>query len=208
MRYCKCGCNQIITSKTAQYIRGHSNYDRAGKTIEEIYGKEKANQIKKKLKFKTHKKRNLSEEQKQKLKENREMNKEKCYLYNHNWRIKNKEHSKQYKEWKRQTSIQFRLIENLRARMGRAIKYNNAIKSDKTIKLIGCNLDTLQKHLEKQFKDNMNWNNYGQWHIDHILPCASFDLTKEEEQKKCFHYSNLQPLWAKENYKKSNKILS
>jgi hypothetical protein len=51
----------------------------------------------------------------------------------------------------------------------------------------------------------MNWENQGEWHIDHILPCASFDLTKEEEQRKCFHYTNLQPLWAKDNMIKGSK---
>jgi len=60
-------------------------------------------------------------------------------------------------------------------------------------------------HIEKQFKPGMNWENYSLygWHIDHIRPCASFDLTKEEEIQKCFHYSNLQPLWAEENLKKA-----
>jgi len=207
-KYCKCGCNQIVTSKTALYIRWHHNNERIGKSIDEIYGNKKANILRNKLRFKTHKKKNLSIEEIQKQKEYRNKNKDKLFLYTHNWRIKNKEHNKNYKNWKRQINIQFKLIENLRARMGRAIKYNDAIKSDTTIKLIGCDLDILKQYLENKFKDGMSWNNYGEWHIDHILPCASFDLVNEEEQKKCFHYKNLQPLWAQDNYKKSSKILS
>ena len=51
----------------------------------------------------------------------------------------------------------------------------------------------------------MSWGNYGKWHVDHIRPCASFNLVNEEEQKKCFHYTNLQPLWAKDNLSKGSK---
>ena len=82
-------------------------------------------------------------------------------------------------------------------------------KSAATLELLGCSVEELKKHLENQFVKGMTWNNYGLhgWHIDHIIPCASFDLTKEEEQRKCFHYTNLQPLWAKDNYAKGDKIL-
>ena len=54
----------------------------------------------------------------------------------------------------------------------------------------------------------MSWDNQGEWHIDHIIPCASFDLTNEEEQEKCFHYTNLQPLWAIDNMVKGCKIIN
>ena len=69
--------------------------------------------------------------------------------------------------------------------------------------LIGCSIEKLKKHFEKQFKSDMSWFNYGKWHIDHIKPCCKFDLRKISEQKKCFHYTNLQPLWAKENFRKN-----
>jgi hypothetical protein len=60
--------------------------------------------------------------------------------------------------------------------------------------------------LEKKFLPGMNWENYGEWHIDHIVPCSSFDLSKSEQQKICFNYSNLQPLWAADNIRKSDSI--
>ena len=71
--------------------------------------------------------------------------------------------------------------------------------------LTGCTIPYLRGYLEGKFKEGMTWENYGSWHVDHIKPCASFDLTKKEEQEKCFHYTNLQPLWALENIKKGKK---
>lgn len=71
-------------------------------------------------------------------------------------------------------------------------------KKHKTIDYLGCLIPDFILYLESKFQKGQTWNNYGKngWHIDHIIPCNSFDLSKEEEQKKCFHYSNLQPLWA------------
>ena len=96
--------------------------------------------------------------------------------------------------------------QNLSRRLRTVLKLKkNSIKSESILKIIGCSVDQLKKNLEKKFKKNMNWGNYGKWHVDHIRPCASFDLTKPKQQKMCFHYTNLQPLWAEENLKKSNK---
>jgi hypothetical protein len=88
--------------------------------------------------------------------------------------------------------------------MYQAVKGN--VKSARTQELIGCTVKELQEHLEKQFTNGMTWENYGEWHVDHIIPCSSFDFTKEEEQRTCFNYKNLQPLWAEDNYKKKKKM--
>jgi len=98
-----------------------------------------------------------------------------------------------------------RLAHNLRSRIGSAIKHCYGEKSTSTMKLLGCTVNEVRDHIESQFTEGMTWDNYGEWHIDHIKPCASFDLTIDEEQKKCFHYSNLQPLWAEDNIRKSDK---
>jgi len=68
--------------------------------------------------------------------------------------------------------------------------------------LIGESPQFVKNYLTLKFTDGMSWENHGKWHIDHIKPCCSFDLTKPEEQQKCFHYTNLQPLWAKDNLRK------
>lgn len=88
------------------------------------------------------------------------------------------------------------------------LKRECGFKSNKTIRLLGCSMIELSRHLESQFKSGMNWENYTfrGWHIDHIQPICSFNLTKEEEQKKCFHYTNLQPLWWYENLSKGGRI--
>jgi len=78
-------------------------------------------------------------------------------------------------------------------------------KSLRTMELVGCSPEFLRKHLERRFQRGMTWLNFGQWQIDHIRPCASFDLRNEDQQRECFHYTNLQPLWASQNYKKSDK---
>lgn len=140
------------------------------------------------------------------------------------WRSKNREHTRQYardyaKTHKSQRNIrrktlyknspEFKLECNLRNRLNGIIRKNKGIKkASKTLSLLGCTLLELKIHIEKQFLPNMSWGNHGiyGWHIDHIIPCSAFDLTKPEEQKKCFHYTNLQPLWAKENLTKSDKI--
>lgn len=86
------------------------------------------------------------------------------------------------------------------------IKRNLRKKLGRNKELLGCSYSEFLKYLESKFKEGMSWNNYGKWHIDHIIPISIFNLTKKDQQEICFHYTNLQPLWAKENYAKRNKI--
>lgn len=93
----------------------------------------------------------------------------------------------------------------VRARVYECLK--KGYKSVKTEKLIGMTFKELKVYIEDRFKEGMTWENYGEWHIDHIIPISSFDLTKAENQKKAFHYTNLQPLWARENLQKHTKMV-
>jgi hypothetical protein len=141
----------------------------------------------------------------------REEIKEKKRKYDKIYREKNQEQIKkkklEYFNERRQSDINFKILTNLRGRIKNAINKQYGEKAKKTIELLGCSIEECRKHIESLFQPGMTWDNYGKfgWHIDHILPCASFDLTKIEEQKKCFHYTNLQPLWAEDNLKKSDK---
>lgn len=117
--------------------------------------------------------------------------------------IEFKLYRRQYQKRKRELDIKFKITQNLRTRLNKVLKGKN--KSQSTIKLLGCSIEFLKKHLESKFKSGMNWNNYGQWHIDHKNPIVTYNLSNPQEQKRCFHYTNLQPLWAEENLKKSKK---
>ncbi len=110
-----------------------------------------------------------------------------------------KYHNDRYKN-----NLEFRLITILRSRFYKAIKLN---KESSINILLGCSIIQLKQYLESQFVKGMTWDNYGLngWHIDHIKPCAKFDLSKEQEQLECFHYTNLQPLWAEDNLSKGSK---
>ena len=90
----------------------------------------------------------------------------------------------------------------LRKRLNRFLIKGNDTQKSRDI--IGCTRDELRARYESLFKPGMTWENYGEWENDHIIPMSKFDLSKDEEVKKCMHYSNLQPLWRKENILKSN----
>ena len=112
-----------------------------------------------------------------------------------------------YEAKQRKNNIQFKLRQNLSRRIREQLQINSTKKTKKTEDLIGCKLSYLKKYLEKNFLKGMNWDNYNinGWHIDHIKPCSNFDLSNVREQKICFNYKNLQPLWAKDNIRKSNR---
>jgi hypothetical protein len=134
--------------------------------------------------------------------------------YNKEYREKNKDTLREKYKERLRVDEQTRVKHYLRSRMNATIRngYEKAYKlKGKRLpshKLLGCSWEKVKDHLESLFKEGMSWENHGRkgWHIDHIIPCASFDLTKIEEQKKCFHYTNLQPLWWWENLEKGDKI--
>lgn len=96
-----------------------------------------------------------------------------------------------------------RIANSMRARLNAAIKKHVDLK--KGFSDLGYGKEELCAHLESMFADGMTWENYGLWHIDHIRPCASFDLTNTDDFNECWALSNLQPLWAEDNLRKSAK---
>jgi hypothetical protein len=96
----------------------------------------------------------------------------------------------------------------LRRRIRLALFAQKTNKNNSTIQYLGCDINFFKKWMEFQFKDDMSWDNKSEWHIDHVIPCSSFNLQNNDEQLKCFHWSNLRPCSAKENIEKSDKILN
>jgi hypothetical protein len=98
-----------------------------------------------------------------------------------------------------------KIKDKLRKKIGYCIKSCQA-KENKQIEIVGCTIEEFKNYIESKFKPGMTWENHGRngWHIDHIKPYKCFDLLDLEEQKKCCHYTNLQPLWWHENIKKSD----
>ena len=95
---------------------------------------------------------------------------------------------------------------NMRCRIKQYLKTKNITKKNKTFDIVGCSPQLLKEYLEKQFTQGMSWDNYGEWHIDHIVPLSS--AKSEDEIYKLCYYSNLQPLWAEDNLRKSDKIIN
>lgn len=129
---------------------------------------------------------------------NKEIIKQKSKEYSLNNREKiNKRLNKKYK-----TNLQYYFARKYRDLIRRTLKRQNASKSVQSIELLGCSFEQFKKHIESQWQPGMSWDNYAHdgWHIDHIRPCITFDLTDPEQQKQCCHYTNLRPLWAKDNW--------
>lgn len=113
-------------------------------------------------------------------------------------------YSKEYSKRRWNEDPIYKITKLLRGRVRATV--TKGCKSAHTLDLLGCTIEELRQHLESQFEPGMSWENLGSWHIDHIVPCSYFDLSDPEQQKICFNFRNLQPLWAKDNIIKSNKL--
>jgi hypothetical protein len=132
--------------------------------------------------------------------------------YNRKYYLKNKDKFISYTRNKRKENINWRLRIRYSNYIRKVLKSNNINKNFSSSPFLGCSIPDFKLYLENKFKEGMSWDNWGfgddKWHIDHIIPCASFDLTDPQQQRKCFHYTNMQPLWQKENLSKGNRIIA
>lgn len=157
------------------------------------------------------KKDNWKEKNKEYLKKYRQTQKYKDYTKQYtsmrNKSLKGKEYNKKYIKNKIENNIQFKIEYEFRHKFREA--FINNYKKGYIVDNIGCTIPELKIYLENKFISGMTWKNYGLtgWHVDHIIPMSSFNLINKKQLLKAIHYTNLQPLWALDNIKKSNKIL-
>jgi hypothetical protein len=176
--------NEIINCKICNKTKHHSLF--ASK------GKQKPSKCKSCLN---------SLEREKRVKDPEIYNKKKREVYQRNKKNINETRRKTL-QTRRDEDPKYRAMMALHCRLYMAVKE----KKGRTMELTGCSKEELITHLESKFTEGMTWENYGKWHIDHTKPCASFNLEDPEEQKKCFHWTNLQPLWASDNLAKSDRL--
>jgi len=124
------------------------------------------------------------------------------------YRERNREKIRSRNKARIATDPGYKFAQLLRSRVGKALKEQHAAKAFKTIDLVGCSMHDLLAHFERHFQPGMSWQNYGRhgWHVDHIVPCAAFDLSRPDQQKICFHYTNLRPAWESDNVRRQSRI--
>ena len=150
-------------------------------------------------------KEKISERKKQYRLDNKERIKEYQKEYNLDNKERIREQSNQYQKEQYHSDPLFKFKMNCRSRTGTAFKKKSWRKNGGTEKLLGCDWKTAMNHIEKQFEPWMNWDNHGEWEIDHIIPLGKANT--KEEMNLLFNYKNLQPLLAEDNRKKGDRIL-
>jgi hypothetical protein len=147
----------------------------------------------------------------------RKANPEKNKAYVSAWKKAHPDHVERYRHrgnearkqwWRKQARLKTNahFAKNLRTRVYLALKGKR--KLGKTEELLSCSISALRSYIQNLFQPGMTWNNYGKWHIDHKIPCSKFNLLELDGQKRCFHFSNLQPLWAHANISKGAKVVT
>lgn len=203
--------------KKEEILRKNKEYQEANKETMRLQrkkyreaNKEKIKDINKKY-YEDNKARVL-DRQREYYKENKEKVKEYCAANadkikekRREYNLKNKEHNKKYRQNKMASDELFNMADRARSRITQVLRRNGFQKKCATSEMLGCDWITLKEHIENKFQPGMTWENRAEWHIDHIIPLSR--ANNEGDLSKLCHYTNLQPLWATDNLKKSNKIM-
>jgi signal recognition particle GTPase len=192
-------CKICLIEKTNKWRK--NNRDKLNQCSKNWYQNNKDKKSEYFEKYRLESSEKLKETGRKYREKNKEIIKQKKKIYNENYKQKRNELRRE----KLKTDILFKLVNSVRSRLRKYLKTKNITKKNTTFEIVGCTPQELKEHLEKQFVDGMGWENRFEWHIDHIIPLSS--AKTEEELYTLCHYTNLQPLWAIDNLKKSNNIL-
>lgn len=198
---CSCGKEISFLYKRASLMSGDRKS--CGCLVTEISRVNVAKAHKSNIRYKTEEefKANRSKLSKKYYNENPELSRE---LGREVAKKRRKKQSKYYCD-KLKSDVTWRLRHNIRSRLRKVLKRTNNKKNSKTAELLGCDIQFFREYLTERFTEGMSWDNYGKWHIDHIIPLSHFDLSDESQVRKAFHYTNCQPMWARENSSKGNR---
>ncbi len=131
-----------------------------------------------------------------------------CYVPLEEQRRRAKAATKAWQKQQAKTNIHFKLLRNVRSRLCSALARDHHKKTSRTVFYLGCSIEAFKKYIKAKFDNQMTWDNHGTyWHLDHIRPCASYDLRDMAQALQCFNYTNYQPLEAKANLSKGAKLL-
>lgn len=122
------------------------------------------------------------------------------------WKQRNKERLNSRSRQRYRDDVNYRILVTLRNRIYGRVKSKAESGRAGCLFYLGCTISFFKDYISTKFRHGMAWDNHGIWHLDHIIPCAHFDLSSENGLKKCFHYSNYQPLWCAENLSKSDTM--
>jgi hypothetical protein len=196
----QCYCKECSSIKNKEWYSIHKDKHSQNNKIWHLKNKDKVK--KRGKKYRKNNKNKIQEKSKKYYENNKEIIRKKRKKYY----VKNKkkiiQYIQEYRKKRYKTDMNFKMDDLLRNSVRRALKGES--KSKRTMEIIGCSTEDFWKYLESKFTDGMTRKNHGKWHIDHIIPISSAKTL--EEKIKLSHYTNLQPLWAKDNLKKSNKF--
>ena len=201
----QCRCIECLKQDKREFYK--KNKEKISNGFKKYREKNKEKLLKYNKDYYINNKTSLLEDKKKYYNLNKEIIKDKITDYRKNNKEKINLLKTKYVKKRKSEDPLYKLMILMRDRLNKFYLYSSLNKNNTTFDIIGCTPQILKEHLENQFTDGMNWDNHGLfgWHIDHIIPLSSAN-TEEELYKLC-HYSNLQPLWAEDNLKKSNKIL-
>lgn len=208
MKYCY-QCKQYKNITEFYKNRAHSDgFSTLCKICSNIYTKNYRQRNKEKVRSHNRKSyHNNVEKRRSYRKKYYKENKEKLNTYNRKYNQENKKilnaKANVRRKAKLHYDLNFKIRLNLRNRMHQALKGN--YKSGSAVQDLGCSIDEYIKYIEAKFTEGMTWENYGEWHLDHIKPLTSFDLIDRQQFLEAAHYTNYQPLWAEDNLRKGRK---